>query len=177
MQTIKAILLSFTLAASTTQAQSCTLHKTDSNNTKTAVKTAPSIEQTFAMIKPEAVAKGDAGQIISLIEKNGFNIVRMEKRTFTKKQAEDFYTEHKGRPFYNDLVDYISSGPVIALMLEKENAITDWRTLLGATDPVQANMGTIRKMFAENKSQNAAHGSDSPEAAKRELAFFFKNEN
>jgi nucleoside-diphosphate kinase len=174
MQTIKTILLLLTLTVSAAQAQSCdTLNKTDSNNTKITVKTVPSIEQTFAMIKPEAVAKGYTGEIISLIEKNGFKVARMEKRTFTKKQAQDFYAEHKERPFYNNLVEYISSGPVIVLMLEKENAITDWRALLGATDPAQANMGTIRKMFAENKSLNAAHGSDSPEAAKRELAFFF----
>lgn len=160
------------LHALSLQAESCCA-KNAQSAAKTIVPSITKVERTYAMIKPEAVANGITGDIIRLIEQNGFKIIRLEKRTLTKKQAETFYAEHKGRPFYHDLVAYITSGPVIALMLEKENAIADWRALLGATDPAQANMGTIRKMFAKNKSENAAHGSDSPESAKRELQFIF----
>lgn len=130
-------------------------------------------QRTFAMIKPDAVAKKDAGEIISMIEKNGFTIARLQMRTLTPKEAEIFYAEHKGKPFFADLVEYITSGPVIALMLEKENAVADWRELIGTTDPTQARPGTIRKMFAESKSKNAVHGSDSIESAERELKLFF----
>ncbi len=154
-------------------AESCCKATAKAPTTKVAVAPITKVERTYAMIKPEAVQKGLTGDIIKLIEQNGFNIIRMEKRTLTKKEAETFYAEHKGRPFYNNLVAYITSGPVITLMLEKENAITDWRALLGATDPAQANMGTVRKMFAESKSKNAAHGSDSAESAKREISFIF----
>jgi nucleoside-diphosphate kinase len=135
--------------------------------------TTATAERTFAMIKPDAVASKSAGDIISTIEKNGFGIKNMHMRTLTAKEAEVFYAEHKGKPFFTDLITYITSGPVIALNLEKENAIADWRDLIGTTDPTQARPGTIRKMFAESKSKNAVHGSDSPEAAERELKLFF----
>ena len=130
-------------------------------------------QRTFAMIKPDAVYKGDIGNILATVEKNGFKIVHMKMHTFTPKEAEIFYGEHKGKPFFADLVSYITSGPVIALVLEKENAVTDWRELIGTTDPALARPGTIRKMFAESKSKNAVHGSDSPESAERELKLFF----
>lgn len=131
------------------------------------------VQQTFAMIKPDAVAKGSVGEIIAVIEKNGFKIAQMKMHTFTPKEAEIFYAEHKGKPFFADLVSYITSGPIVALMLEKENAVADWRELIGTTDPATARPGTIRKMFAESKSKNAVHGSDSAQAAERELKLFF----
>ncbi len=139
---------------------------------KTAVT---KVERTFAMIKPDAVQHEYSGVIIKLIEQNGFKILRMQKRTLTRAQAEQFYAIHKERPFFKDLVSFITSGPVVVLALEKDNAIADWRELIGTTDPAQARMGTLRKMFAESKSKNAVHGSDSPETAQQELRFFFKD--
>jgi len=159
-------LLSLSIAA----APSCCTPSAPSMQEKAPITT---VERTFAMIKPDAVNNGSTGAIIDLIEKNGFRIINMKKLTFNTKQAEAFYAEHKERPFFADLVRFITSGPAIVLELEKENAIADWRTLIGTTDPAQANMGTIRKMFAESKSYNAVHGSDSPAAAKREIGFFF----
>lgn len=135
--------------------------------------TTASSQRTFAMIKPDATANKSIGEIITTIEKNGFNIINIHMRMLTPKEAEIFYAEHKGKPFFTDLVNYVTSGPVVALNLEKENAIADWRELIGTTDPAQARPGTIRKMFAESKSKNAVHGSDSPEAAERELKLFF----
>lgn len=131
------------------------------------------IEQTFAMIKPDATQKHHTGEIISLVEKNGFTIKNMQMRTFTVKEAEIFYAEHKGKPFFADLVSYMTSGPVVCLVLEKENAVADWRELIGTTDPAQARPGTVRKMYAENKSKNAVHGSDSPQSAEREIKLIF----
>ena len=145
---------------------------------KAAVKAAQTINEvlhTLALIKPDAVTNKYIGQIIELIEKNGFHIARMEHKQITKQEAEKFYAEHKGKPFFKALVEYITSGPVVILALKKENAVADWRKLLGKTDPKQANVGTIRKMFAESKERNAAHGSDSLTSAQRELAFFFPN--
>lgn len=147
--------------------------KTHAVATPIAQATTTSSQRTFAMIKPDATSKGSIGEIISTIEKNGFNIIGMQMRTLTPREAEIFYAEHKGKPFFADLVSYVTSGPVVALNLEKENAIADWRELIGTTDPAQARPGTIRKMFAESKSKNAVHGSDSPEAAERELKLFF----
>ncbi len=128
---------------------------------------------TFALIKPDALASGRAGDIISLIELNKFSIVRMNKIRLTARQAEEFYGVHKSRPFFGELVAYIISGPVIVMALEKDNAIKEWRELMGATDPVKAGPGTIRRMFGVNISNNAVHGSDAPETAKGELKFFF----
>lgn len=131
------------------------------------------IEKTFALIKPDAVEKGHTGDIITLIERNGFTIVKMEKRQLTKEFAETFYGVHAGKPFFGELVDYVTSGPVIALMLEREDAIQEWRNLMGATDPKKAAVGTIRKMFGTHIGSNATHGSDARETAQFELQLFF----
>ena len=132
-----------------------------------------SLQKTFAIIKPDAVNAKYSGQIIDLIEKNGFKIVHMQKLQFTKKQAEQFYDIHKERPFFKELVDFIISDASIIMVLEKENAIADWRKLMGATDPLKADVGTIRKMFGKNIGNNATHGSDAEETAKREIGQFF----
>lgn len=131
------------------------------------------MEQTLAIIKPDAVAAGNSGKIIDLIEKNGFTIDRMEKGLLKKEHAENFYEMHKDKPFFNELVDFITSGPIIIMALRKENAINDWRTLMGVTDPQKAEPGTIRKLFGTSIGINAVHGSDSPESASRELNLFF----
>ncbi|HBY05879.1 MAG: Nucleoside diphosphate kinase [candidate division TM6 bacterium GW2011_GWE2_42_60] len=131
------------------------------------------VERTFGIIKPDAVASGFTGEILSIIERNGFTIVGMEKRTINTTEAESFYGVHKSKPFFGELVSYITSGPVIVLALERENAIQEWRNLMGATDPLKASVGTLRKMFGKHLSSNATHGSDAPETAKQECAFFF----
>lgn len=128
---------------------------------------------TFAIIKPDAVKAGNSGLIIDTIERNKFKILRLEKIHLTKLQAQKFYAIHKERPFFKDLVEYMTSGPVITLALEKENAIKDWRKLMGATNPSEAEVGTIRKMFGKDKTHNAAHGSDSEKSAQEEIKFFF----
>ena len=128
---------------------------------------------TFTMIKPEAVESGNSGSILSRIEKAGFRIVAMKKTLLSKEKAGQFYDVHKERPFYNDLVDYMSSGPIIAAILEKDNAVLDFRSLIGSTDPLEASEGTIRAEFAESKAKNAVHGSDSDENAKIECDFHF----
>lgn len=130
-------------------------------------------DRTFAIIKPDAVATNYAGEIIRIIELNGFVIAGMKKITLTQKQAQEFYAVHKDRPFYNELVAYMTSGPVIVMTLDKENAIADWRTLMGATNPKNASVGTLRKMFGKNITNNAVHGSDAPETAAQEVKFFF----
>ncbi|MCS7053864.1 MAG: nucleoside-diphosphate kinase [Ignavibacterium sp.] len=129
--------------------------------------------KTLAIIKPDAVKDNYIGEIISMITKAGFNIKAMKMIHLTKAQAQKFYEVHKERPFYNDLIDYMTSGPCIPIALEKENAVEDYRKLIGATDPTQAEEGTIRKLYARNKQFNAVHGSDSDENALREIAFFF----
>jgi nucleoside-diphosphate kinase len=131
------------------------------------------LERTFGMIKPDAVAKGHAGAILALVEKSGFRIVAMKKMRITVPQAQAFYAVHKERPFYNDLVKFMTEGPVVAMVLEKADAIAAWRTLMGATNPEKADAGTIRKDFAENIERNAVHGSDAPETAAVEIPFFF----
>lgn len=130
---------------------------------------------TFGMIKPDAVKKNYSGKIIDMILSAGFKINGMKLIQLTKEQAKQFYLVHKDRPFYMELVEYITSGPVIALALEKDNAVQDYRTLLGATDPLEAADGTIRKLFGESKAVNAIHGSDSDENAKIEISFMFSN--
>jgi nucleoside-diphosphate kinase len=132
-------------------------------------------EYTFAMIKPDAVAAGNVGNIIAMIEKEGFTIERMEKININKEKAEQFYAVHKERPFFGELVNFISSGPVVVMALSKDNAIKAWRTLMGATNPADAAPGTIRKLYATSIGENAVHGSDAPETAKEELALFFPN--
>ena len=131
---------------------------------------------TFTMIKPEAVAANNIGGILSMIEAEGFRIVAMKKLLLSADRAADFYAVHKDRPFYSELVNYMSSGPIIAAILEKDNAVTDFRTLIGATNPAEAAEGTIRKKYATSLAENAVHGSDSDENAKKEIEFFF-NEN
>lgn len=132
-----------------------------------------STDKTFSMIKPMAVKKGYIGPILSKITEGGFQIVGMKYTQLSKEQAEDFYGIHKGRPFFESLVTFMSSGPIVALALKKENAVSDFRTLIGATNPAEATEGTIRNMFAETIDANAVHGSDSDENAQIETSFFF----
>lgn len=129
--------------------------------------------RTFTMIKPEAVAAGHSGKIIDMIISNGFRIVALKYTRLSATEAGTFYEVHKERPFYGELVDYMASGPIMAAILEKDNAVEAFRKLIGATDPAQAEEGTIRKRFAESKAKNAVHGSDSDENAAIEGAFFF----
>jgi nucleoside-diphosphate kinase len=129
--------------------------------------------QTFAMLKPDAVSSGKAGAILAHIEKAGFAFRAMRMVRLTRAEAEAFYAVHAERPFYGELVEFMSSGPVVALALEAPNAVQAWRDAIGATDPAEAAEGTIRKLFAESKGKNAVHGSDSDENAAREIAFFF----
>ncbi|RUT78288.1 nucleoside-diphosphate kinase [Ancylomarina longa] len=132
-------------------------------------------DRTFTMIKPDAVANGYIGAILAKINKGGFRIAAMKYTQITKDQAMKFYEVHKNRPFYNELTDFMSSGPIVAAILEKENAVADFRTLIGATNPADAAEGTIRKEFAESMSNNAVHGSDSNENAAIEGAFYFSD--
>jgi len=125
------------------------------------------------MIKPEAVAAGSMGKILDMIMDNGFRVVAMKYTRLSRQEAGTFYAVHKERPFYGELVEYMASGPIVAAILEKENAVQSFRDLIGATDPAQAAEGTIRKRFAESKAKNAVHGSDSDENAGIEGAFFF----
>jgi len=133
------------------------------------------MERTFAIIKPDAVKAKNAGAIIDMIEKNGFEILRMEKIHLSKDKAEGFYSVHKGKPFFDELIEYVTSGPVIVMALEKENAIQAWRDLMGCTDSTKAAPGTIRNLFGTSKGINAAHGSDAPETALQEIKYFFGN--
>ena len=130
---------------------------------------------TFTMIKPDAVEKNYIGGILKMINDAGFKIVAMKYTQLSKEQAGAFYEVHKERPFYGELVEYMSSGPIVAAILEKDNAVEDFRTLIGATNPTEAAEGTIRKIYAESISANAVHGSDSDENAKIEGDFHFKS--
>lgn len=129
--------------------------------------------RTFTMIKPDAVANGHTGAILDHIIKGGFNLVAMKYLVLSKGKAGEFYAVHKERPFYGELVDFMSSGPIVAAILEKDNAVEDFRKLIGATDPKKAEAGTIRALYAESIGANAIHGSDSDENAKIEGDFFF----
>jgi nucleoside-diphosphate kinase len=131
------------------------------------------MERTYAMIKPDAVQAGNAGKILARIEAEGFRIVGMKKIRVSLEQAQTFYAVHKARPFYGALTGFLASGPVVALVLEKDNAIQAWRDLIGATNPAQAAPNTIRQLYAKSIDENAAHGSDAPETAAQEIAFFF----
>ena len=131
------------------------------------------VEQTLAIIKPDAVASFSSGPIIELIERNGFVIKRIEKRQLDRAIAERFYAVHASRPFFNELVDFIISGPVVIMILEKKDAIKDWRELMGATDPMKAGCGSIRKMFGTDIGKNATHGSDASETANYEINVMF----
>ncbi|MBI3195842.1 MAG: nucleoside-diphosphate kinase [Ignavibacteriae bacterium] len=134
------------------------------------------MERTLAILKPDCVKKNLTGEVIARIEKAGFKILAMKKARLSKETAGGFYAVHKGRPFYDSLVEFMSSGPCVPIALEKENAIADYRTLIGATDPKDAAEGTIRKLYADNKGENIVHGSDSVENGKIEIAFFFSNQ-
>lgn len=132
-----------------------------------------STQRTLALIKPDALERGKQGQIIDRILSKGFAITAMKQMRLTRAQAEAFYAEHAQRPFFGSLTGYMVSGPIIAMTLEKENAIADWRTLMGATNPAKADPGTIRKDFAVDMEKNSTHGSDSETSAAREVPFFF----
>jgi nucleoside-diphosphate kinase len=130
-------------------------------------------EHTFTMIKPGAVGAGNSGAIIKMIEEAGFYVMAVKKTKLSQEIARKFYAIHKERPFYQDLCNYMSSGPIIAMILSKDNAVADFRTLIGATDPSNAAPGTIRQLFATSIEANAIHGSDSDENAIIESGFFF----
>ena len=132
--------------------------------------------RTFTMIKPDAVENGYIGKILDMITEAGFEIKAMKYTRLSQKQAEDFYAVHAERPFYGELVSYMTSGPIVAAILEKDNAVADFRTLIGATDPDEAAEGTVRKAYAESKGRNAVHGSDSDENADIEGKFHFASE-
>ncbi len=131
------------------------------------------MERTFAIIKPDAVAAGQTGQILALIEKADFRIAGMKQKRLSLIEAGNFYAVHRERPFFRSLVNFMTEGPVVVLVLEAEDAIKKWRDTMGATDPANAAEGTIRKMFATSIERNCAHGSDAPETAAVEIPFFF----
>lgn len=131
------------------------------------------MERTFSIVKPDAIKAGTAGAVLSRLEKAGFRIVALRMRHLTVPEAEGFYYVHAARPFFNDLCRFMSSGPCITMVLEKENAISSLRELMGATDPAKAAAGTLRKDFAQSIEANAIHGSDAPETATFEIGYFF----
>lgn len=131
------------------------------------------IERTLAIIKPDAVRKNLIGEIVSRIQKDGFTIRAMKLVRLTKAEAEGFYAVHKDRPFFGELTEFMSSGPCVPIVLEKENAVADYRTLIGATNPAEAGEGTIRRDFADSVGENAVHGSDSVENGRLEANYFF----
>ncbi len=133
------------------------------------------VERTLAILKPDCVRKKLTGEVIARIEKAGFTVIGMKKLRLNHESAGGFYAVHRGRPFYEGLVEFMSSGPCVPIALEKENAVADFRTLIGATDPKDAAPGTIRKLYADNKGENIVHGSDSPENGNIEIGYFFSN--
>ena len=135
-----------------------------------------SLQRTLSIIKPDAVKRHLIGAILARFEQQGFNIATAKMVQLSKEQAEGFYAEHQGKPFFEPLVEYMTSAPVFVSVLEKENAVQDYRTLMGTTNPETAAEGTIRRDFALNQRENSVHGSDSPESAAREIAYFFAEE-
>nr|BFD61240.1 nucleoside-diphosphate kinase [Bdellovibrio sp. CKG001]BFD64704.1 nucleoside-diphosphate kinase [Bdellovibrio sp. HM001]BFD68910.1 nucleoside-diphosphate kinase [Bdellovibrio sp. HAGR004] len=133
-----------------------------------------SIEQTFSIIKPNAMKKNAIGDIVSMFEANGLKIAAAKITVLSKAKAEEFYAEHSARPFFGELVSFMTSGPVMLMCLQGENAVLKNREIMGATDPKKANPGTVRAKFGDNVGENAVHGSDSVESAARELALFFE---
>jgi len=131
------------------------------------------MDLTLAIVKPDAVGRGMAGKVIALLEEKGFRVRALRMVRLTQGQAEEFYAVHRERPFYGSLVKFMTSGPAIPLVLQRENAVTALREAIGATDPAEAAPGTVRAMYAESKERNAIHASDSLENAVREIAFFF----
>ena len=130
-------------------------------------------QRTLCIVKPDAVEKRRAGAILARIEESGFRILALRMRHLTRAEAEGFYEVHRQRPFFGELVQFMTRSPVIVAVLEKEEAVTGWRDLMGATDPAKAAPNTIRKLFGSNVGENATHGSDSLENAQREIAYFF----
>jgi nucleoside-diphosphate kinase len=130
-------------------------------------------QRTFSIVKPDAVRKGYTGAILAEIERAGFQIVAIKRQTISKDQARGFYAVHTGKPFFDGLCDFMSSGPLVLMVLEKENAIADLRKLMGATNPANADEGTLRKKFAASMSENAIHGSDAEETAAFEIGYWF----
>ena len=130
-------------------------------------------QRTFSIVKPDAVSKGYTGAILAAIDNAGFQIIGIKKQTISKAQAEGFYAVHKEKAFFNDLTEYMSSGPLVLMVLEKDNAIADLRKLMGATNPANAEEGTIRKRFAASIQENAIHGSDAEETAAFEIGYWF----
>ena len=133
------------------------------------------MQKTLAIIKPDAVKTGNMGHIIARIEQEGFKILAMKMKQLSKEKAEAFYAVHKGKGFFDGLTSFMSSGPVVVLALEKENAIQAWRDLMGATNPANAAEGTLRKLYGASIDHNATHGSDAPETAAEEIKFFYPN--
>ena len=133
------------------------------------------LERTLAILKPDCVRKNLIGDVVTKIQKAGFKVIALKKARLTKETAGGFYAVHKGRPFYDSLVEFMSSGACVPIALEKENAVADFRTLIGATDPKEAADGTIRKLFADSKGENIIHGSDSAENGLIEINFFFSS--
>ena len=133
------------------------------------------MEQTLSIIKPDAMERNLEGKIKNILKKNNFEIVKEKKVKLEKKDAEEFYKVHQTKPFYNDLCNYLSSGPILVMVLKKENAIKEYRKIMGATNPQEADQGTIRKEFGISIDKNSVHGSDSKENAKKEINFFFKD--
>ena len=131
------------------------------------------LQRTFSIVKPDAVAKGATGDILRMIQEKGFRIIGMKMIEINKKQAEGFYAVHVSRPFFDSLTTFMSSGPIVVLALEKENAIADLRKLMGATNPANAEEGTVRKKWASSIEHNAIHGSDAEDTARFELSYFF----
>jgi nucleoside-diphosphate kinase len=131
------------------------------------------VQRTLAIIKPDAVQRQLAGRILSRIEERGFQIRAIRRVHLSRREAEGFYDVHRARPFFGSLTAFMSSGPAIVMVLEAEDAIRQWRTLMGATDPAKADAGTVRKDFAESIERNATHGSDAPETAAYEIGYFF----
>jgi nucleoside-diphosphate kinase len=131
------------------------------------------VQKTLAILKPDCVRKNLIGKVIKRLEAEGFKIVAMKLVKLNSKTAGEFYAVHKERPFFYDLVSFMSSGPCVPIVLEKENAIEDFRKVIGATDPAEAEEGTVRKMYADGKEQNIVHGSDAPETAAYEIGYFF----
>lgn len=134
------------------------------------------MERTFAIIKPNSVKKNQVGRIITMMEESGLKVVAAKMKSLSKPEAEGFYAEHKERPFFGSLVSFMTSGPVMLMVLEGNGAVENYRKLMGATDPAKAAPQTIRKIFADSLEANSVHGSDSPTSAQREIAYFFKSE-
>ncbi|WP_462137789.1 nucleoside-diphosphate kinase [Candidatus Mycalebacterium sp.] len=133
------------------------------------------MEQTLSIVKPDGTSKNLVGKVVGMFEENGISVIALRMARMTKKQAEGFYAEHSERPFFTSLTDFMSSGPCVIMVLKGDGAIAKVRKIMGATDPAQADEGTIRKMYAESVERNIVHGSDSPESAAREIAYFFNS--